>query len=238
MQAHKNVLIIEDEPAWRELLGQWLKDAGYIPEYAADFATASDKILKHTSWFAGFGLSLCVVDLRLASSKDDNFEGIGLLAMCKIINVPTIAVTAHLAVGMKEQLRQFGAFDSVDKSTFNGPEFLQVIERALALRVVTQDPDRSKSTRDQNAFETQMQSMIEVVEGNYERATNRINTLYNNNLTALGKRETDEDVAEWKAKLKQLEESRKDLIGQLALTSSLDQLIDIVPKIRKVAASW
>lgn len=205
MQTHRNILIVEVEQAWRELLGKWLQDEGYLIEYADDFAAASDRILKK-SWFAGFDLSLCVVDLHLTSSKPDNFEGLGLLAMCKIFNVPTVAITGHLAEGMKEQLRQFGAFDSIDKSTFNGSEFVQVIERALG--TVPTDPNTSPSPGDQSAFEMQLQNMIEVVEANYKRATDCINTLYNNNLKALENQETAEDVAEWKSKLHQLEEAR------------------------------
>jgi len=131
----KRILVIEDRENWRDTLGRLLDGRGFEVEYETGYRTGLDKILESGSRSSVVDLALCIVDLSLDSGGDEeNWDGLGLLALCRITKIPTIVVSGRLTQELKDQLRdQYGVMASFDKGALPVDELLASVEQALIL---------------------------------------------------------------------------------------------------------
>lgn len=121
-------LVIEDDPAWQELLSELLRDLGLNVEVATelDSAVALIRAQPHR---------LAVVDLSLGGRDHHNQDGLQVLEAlrrhdpgCVSILVSGFA-TVEIAVAA---LKEYGAFSCLRKESFHRGEFRDLVYRALA----------------------------------------------------------------------------------------------------------
>jgi DNA-binding NtrC family response regulator len=122
-----HLLIVDDEPLYRELLSTRFKRAGYRIAEAADGATA-------LAVAAGQDVDVALVDIRMPG-----MDGVELLRRLKELDRLTevIILTGHGNVDSAISAMKLGAFDYLSKP-YKLSELDLVIERALERRRLTQ----------------------------------------------------------------------------------------------------
>ncbi len=122
-------LVVEDDRAWQEILGELLADMGL----AVDSALTHDDAVVHLRTKAH---RLAVVDLSLRPDSPQNQEGLRVLEAVRRCDPGCAAIlltgyaTVELAVSA---LTEFGAYTCLRKETFRRAEFREVVNRILAL---------------------------------------------------------------------------------------------------------
>ena len=123
-----NILIIEDDAAFCQMLQKFLIRNGYDTEISFTAPDAKEKI-KNTNF------DLVLTDLRLP-----DYDGIQLLSYIKEINptIPVILMTGYAEVGSAVNAMKKGAFDYISKP-FTPDEVVMVIKNALKSKSEAQD---------------------------------------------------------------------------------------------------
>ncbi len=122
-------LVVEDEAAWQEILGEILEDMGLQVDRAADYQAALACL-----WSGPYRAA--VVDLSLNAGSHDNRDGLRVLDAVRRYSPGCVAVlltgfaTVELAVGA---LTEYGAYSVLRKETFRRTQFRELLARALAL---------------------------------------------------------------------------------------------------------
>ncbi len=120
-------LIVEDDPAWQQILSELLEDHGFALDLAPDLDTAARLISQSAH-------RLAVVDLSL-SGQHSNEDGLRVLSAlrrhdpgCRAILLTGYA-TVELAVSA---LTQYNAFSFLRKETFQRAQFNDLVDRIRA----------------------------------------------------------------------------------------------------------
>ena len=115
-----NILIIEDDAAFCQMLQRFLTKKGYEVQTSFNAPEAKSK-------FAETNFDLVLTDLRLP-----DYDGIQLLGDIKAINQKTqvILMTGYAEVGTAVDAMKKGAFDYISKP-FTPDDILKLIEKAL-----------------------------------------------------------------------------------------------------------
>ncbi len=135
-------LVVEDDPAWRQIIGELLTDHGLVVDSAATSEAAIQCVRAHAH-------RLAVVDLALTEEAALNHEGLDVLAAirrhdpgCKAILLSGYA-TVDLAV---RALTEYGAFSCLEKAQFERARFHALVHKALAaVPPVSPEPSRLRS---------------------------------------------------------------------------------------------
>ncbi len=122
-------LVVEDDPAWQELLAEILSDDGFQVDIAGDLdnAVLEMRAAPHR---------LAVVDLSLGGTDHRNQDGLGALTALRRHDpncVPLLLTgfaTVELAVRV---MREYGALTCLRKESFRRPDFRMWVDRALAV---------------------------------------------------------------------------------------------------------
>jgi two-component system response regulator HydG len=116
----KEILLVEDDVAFSEMLKQFLKRHKYIVDVSYNIKNALQQIEKKN-------YDLVFTDLRLPDG-----DGITLLKKIKLSthNSPVVLMTSYAEVSTAVQAMKQGAFDYISKP-FNPSEVLEVISNAL-----------------------------------------------------------------------------------------------------------
>lgn len=127
MTESTHLLIVDDEPLYRELLSHRFQRAGYRIAQAADGASALEVA-------AGHDVDLALVDIRMPG-----MDGIELLRRLKELDrlIEVIILTGHGNVDSAISAMKLGAFDYLSKP-YKLSELELVVERALERRRLTQ----------------------------------------------------------------------------------------------------
>jgi CheY-like chemotaxis protein len=126
MQA--NVLVVDDEPAWREILQLALEDAGHRVQLAGTFQEAEEALQEEV-------FHVAVIDIRLESGGTNGATGMDLLD--RIVEAETelpycIVVTGFPSVpDTRDSFKKYRAWDFVSKLTFDEAAFLQSVGEAV-----------------------------------------------------------------------------------------------------------
>ncbi len=245
----ENILIVEDDPSWQSTLELLLKGEGYGVIVAKDYSIALDRILRTGALFAMADLAACVMDLRFADSRvEENYNGLGLLAVCKMWEIPAIVVSAFLTRGLKNQLHdQFGVVACFDKDRnardpFDEEEFLAVIKNALVpshRRVRGRGLLRMemKGPRSEMEFQTKLQALVDIVIDYYRRAHAMVNDKHRERRIARG-RPSAEDEALWEQQIREIDQKYSTAIDKLTQVSTLAELDALHPEIVKECLKW
>ncbi len=117
-----DILIVDDEPDIRELIGGVLQDEGYAIRTAATAETALDEVRRRTP-------GLVVLDVWLQGS---NMDGLSLLRFLKSIDeqMPVIVISGHGNIETAIAAIRRGAYDFLEKP-FKADRLILLVERAL-----------------------------------------------------------------------------------------------------------
>lgn len=118
------ILLCDDEPNLRKVLGALLQQQGYEVHAEADGAAALERICSSPSQT----FDVVITDLRMP-----NLDGMGLLKQLsqREPNLPVIVLTAHGSVDSAVEAVKMGAFDYLEKP-FEREQIHQVIQKAVA----------------------------------------------------------------------------------------------------------
>lgn len=140
-----NILIIEDDAAFCQMLQRFLTKRGYNVETSFNAPEAKSKINE-----TNFDLAL--TDLRLP-----DYDGIQLLGDIKKVNPNTqvILMTGYAEVGTAVDAMKKGAFDYISKP-FTPDDIVQLIEKALCAptRSVDMEIEKSRNTSKESRIKT------------------------------------------------------------------------------------
>jgi len=127
LTTRKRVLIVEDDPAWRQLLVEVFEDLGLPADCAADARTAL-AMLRERAY------ALAVVDVSLEPEDHRDRGGFQVLDALAAHQppIPAIALTGYATVEMAvEALTRHRAADFLRKETFQRRAFMEVVARLL-----------------------------------------------------------------------------------------------------------
>jgi DNA-binding NarL/FixJ family response regulator len=125
----RRALVVEDERAWQEILGEILADLGL----EVDVAEGLDAALAH---LRAAPHRLAVVDLSLRGEPPHDQDGLGVLEAVRRFDPGCTALlltgyaTVELAVSA---LTEHGAYTCLRKESFRRAEFRQLVHRILAV---------------------------------------------------------------------------------------------------------
>jgi CheY-like chemotaxis protein len=126
------VLVVDDDKNWLDMLISLADDDGFTVDSAENYSIAHQKILKSRDFLTASNLAVCVVDLGLSGSLD--LDGLGLLAQCKILGIPTIAISSSRIEVMREDLQnKYGVIESFSKHPFADGKFIQALHKAIGV---------------------------------------------------------------------------------------------------------
>ena len=137
------ILVVDDEPAQRELLGGFLAKRGWSVVLAAAGAEAL-AVLRHTA-----------VDLVLADYKMPDMNGIELLKASKQLNpeVPMVLITAYGSIASAVAAMKAGAYDYLAKP-IELEELLHLVDRiAERQRLLAEVQELRSQLRERFRFE-------------------------------------------------------------------------------------
>jgi two-component system, chemotaxis family, chemotaxis protein CheY len=118
----KSILVVDDSPSMRQLLGVTLRSAGYEVIETSDGEEALDYARKHS------------VDLVLTDVNMPLMDGITLIARLRTLNhyylTPLLLLTTETSPERKLQGKQAGATGWITKP-FSPQQLLSILERVL-----------------------------------------------------------------------------------------------------------
>lgn len=123
----RRALVVEDEPAWRHILGEILSDLGFEVDYAASFGEGMQSLNHHV-------YDLAVIDVSLAEDDHENRDGIRLLSSLRQQNAPTpaLVISAHTGSEIRLNAEPVPAFPFVSKSDFDRDAFAALVIQTVA----------------------------------------------------------------------------------------------------------
>ncbi len=126
---NKRVLLVEDDPAWQELLTEMLVDMGFTPRRASSYRNAVDALDEGP-------YTLAVLDVSLVGSEHDNRDGLRLLEQVRTRypSMPAIILTGYATVDLAVQaLTELKANDFLRKEQFDRHRFQEMVQRVLGV---------------------------------------------------------------------------------------------------------
>ncbi|MCB5162936.1 sigma-54-dependent transcriptional regulator [Marinomonas algarum] len=115
--AQNKILLVDDEPAFRELASRWLSNQSYHVETAGSLEDACDKI-------ASFDADLVLLDLSMPPHFDPQ---VTIDALPKFEGRPVIIITGHADRELALKAIEMGAWDFIAKPI--DPDMLAVVVR-------------------------------------------------------------------------------------------------------------
>ena len=126
--ATSRALVVEDDAAWQDILGEILSDYGLDVDVASSLDEAVAALRETTH-------RLAVVDLALSGRGAENQDGLEVLAAVRRQDPGCVAIlltgyaTVELAVSA---LKDYGAFSCLRKAHFRRTEFRDLVDKALS----------------------------------------------------------------------------------------------------------
>ncbi len=144
------ILLVDDEPNLRKVLGALLRQQGYEVHAEVDGAAALARVRASPPKT----FDVVITDLRMP-----NLDGIGLLKALALHepNLPVILLTAHGTVDSAVEAVKLGAFDYLEKP-FDRDQIHQVIEKASATRERSGPSSQAPTESTQEPGETSTES--------------------------------------------------------------------------------
>lgn len=121
-------LVVDDDPAWQEIVGEILRDIGLAVDLASSLDEAKTQLRRRPHRVA-------VVDLALGREAAANQDGLAVLTAVRRQDpgCVTILLTGYATVELAvDVLTSYGALSCLTKANFDRAEFQRLIGRALA----------------------------------------------------------------------------------------------------------
>jgi DNA-binding NarL/FixJ family response regulator len=120
-------LIVEDDPAWQQIVGELLEECGLV----VDVASSMEEAVGHLRRIPH---RLAVVDLSLSDAANANRDGLAVLEAAKRQDpgCATILLTGYATVQLAVQaLTDYEALSCLQKSDFDRTDFRKLVDQAL-----------------------------------------------------------------------------------------------------------
>jgi len=164
------VLIVDDEPVWREILQTNLAREGYTTCIAEDYQQAEAALEKGV-------FHLAIIDVRLDPSLTDKTASTGMDLLERIVELETelpycIVLTGYPTVERaRDSFKKYRVWDFITKLEFDPQTFLQTVAEVIA-QAVKRDVSAEMDARWQrflhalrtSSFQASIVAMTELVE--------------------------------------------------------------------------
>ena len=133
MEEQISILVVEDEPQWREdIFRESLEEEGYCVQTSTSYSEAVEAIDQQA-----FDLAVVDVNLTGVSGNQDGIRLLELLASQED-QMPVIVVSgSKTRDAAEEEAQEFLPFAFVDKTTFDIAEFATLVADALSQEIPT-----------------------------------------------------------------------------------------------------
>lgn len=127
-----NVLVVDDQKSWCEVVAVVLEDAGLSARFARSYDEA-------TAVLSSQDIDLVIVDIRLQEAVAYNVEGIDLLQWIHEHKqgLPAVVLTGHGTPALHQKALWYGAHAFLEKTddeaVFDRDHFLKAIRQALGI---------------------------------------------------------------------------------------------------------
>lgn len=161
-RAVPRALVVEDEPAWQQIVSEILVDCGLDVDVAGSLDEA-------VSFLSRDPHRLAIVDLALGEGEAANREGLEVLQAVQRQDPGCVAVllTGYATVELAVQaLTDYGAFSCLQKASFDRAEFRSLVHRALSVAppLDSEHPDtRPSRDRQGRTGDTEGSALLERV---------------------------------------------------------------------------
>lgn len=121
------VLVVEDQPAWRELLGELLNDIGFQMRAASSYDAALAALTEGP-------YDLALIDVGLAGDDHENRDGLRILEQfrARFPRGHAVLLTGYGTVELAVQaLTVLGADDFIRKENFDRRRFIETVTRTI-----------------------------------------------------------------------------------------------------------
>lgn len=127
MKRQGRILIVDDDPAWRDELVEMLRNGGYHADSASGAAEALDCLKKNL-------YHLLVLDIQLVkvAGNQDGLEVLAELAKQGLSEATKVIMLTSFEEFMRTSFREYNVLDFLGKDDFNDVEFLQDVRQAFA----------------------------------------------------------------------------------------------------------
>ena len=121
-----NILIVEDDPMWRDVVKEMLETEDYEVTEAENYETALTAIKKPD-------LQLVLMDLRLTEADEKDRKGLTLLSYIGMFNpcARAIVITAYADFQSEAKRASYGVFDYLLKQELEQASFLRIVQDAI-----------------------------------------------------------------------------------------------------------
>lgn len=142
MQSSNPVLVVDDDPDWREELRSALAEAGYECRVVADYEAGLNALRE-------LRLLALILDLQLETERPENedFMGWKLAQEAVDCDVPIIIVTGHPSVDRaRRAFREYGVIDFLDKEHLSRRELTDRMSETVKASRQKRLSDQGKQT--------------------------------------------------------------------------------------------
>lgn len=158
------VLVVEDQPAWREVLGELLADTGFQTRVAGSYDDALAAMVEGA-------YDLALIDVGLAGDDHENRDGLRVLEhfRARFPRGHAVLLTGYGSVDLAVQaLTVLGADDFIRKENFDRRRFIETITRTVGRASAIQAalPGHESRTPPSQHAPARVQGRVLVVEDN------------------------------------------------------------------------
>ena len=120
-----SILVVDDQPNWRQVLSDILEPEGYLVQCAS---SADDA----TVFLNQFPFHLVVVDMRLIEVYGFGVQGLNILKDARKRGCKTIAITGFVLPGLREKAHEMGIdFFVMKESGFEIKQFRDLVSSLI-----------------------------------------------------------------------------------------------------------
>ena len=125
MLQEQAILIIEDDPAWQDILSEISYDAGFQPVVVSSYGEALAALARQS-------YALAVIDVSLSEAHHANRDGVKALRKISALpaRLPAIIITGYATVELAiETLVELNAVHFFRKENFDRRQFIRVVKK-------------------------------------------------------------------------------------------------------------
>jgi CheY-like chemotaxis protein len=220
------ILVVEDSTSWQATLSHLLENEGFEVDIASTYSSGLEQVLRDEDLPDDMKLSLVICDLRLVEHDDTgNFDGLGLVALCALRQIPTVVVSGYLASDVRHALvKEFGVTTFLHKASFREEQFVLEIHRLTNRSHVSnlRNEVHQESLGDYNLTQ-EVRTLGNLLVERYTTAFHAINEHYRKRCESAGQLPAIEK-APWIQELDALDKKFHDMHEQLARTRTRMEL--------------
>lgn len=118
------VLLVEDDPAWQEMLSAVVREKGCTIQVVSTYGEAFSKL-------AAESFDLMIIDLKLGP-EEDNRDGVALVEDACKKGIPAAVVTGYGTPALIKKADRYDAIRVMHKGKFQIEEFKQIIDKVIS----------------------------------------------------------------------------------------------------------